>query len=123
MQLMHLPKCVGYDLGNVLSYLPIYDLQVSKESIHRRKHIELTPGSVTLNFLHQSRTLPFKFRTDQVAIAQRDSLYDPSVYIINRKSLLVNKPLVFYNDNSSDIHCLPLVRNTLKWSEGLWGIV
>ena len=120
-QLMHLPKCIGYDLGNVLSYLPIYDLQVSKESIHQQKHIELTPGSVTLNFLCQSRMLPFKFRTNQVAVAQRDCLHDPSVYIINRKSLLVNKPHVFYNDDSSDIHCLPLVRNTLKWSEGFMG--
>ena len=28
---------------------------------------------------------------------------------------------MFYNDDSSDIHCLPLVRNTLKWSEGFMG--
>ena len=73
-----------------------------------------------LNFLHQSRTLPFRLRTDEVAIAQCDVLHNPSIYIINRKSLMVNKPHVFYND-SSDVHCLPLVKNALKWSEGfMW---
>ena len=41
--------------------------------------------------------------------------------MVNRKSLLVNKPHVFYNDDSSQFHCLPLVRNALKWSEGFLG--
>ena len=113
-QLTHLPKFIGYDVGNVLSYLPIYDLNVPKEVLYMRKRTELTPRVTCANFLHQSHTLPFKFRTDQVAVAQRDVLYDPSVYVVNRKSLLVNKPHVFYNNDSSDVHCLPLVRNTLK---------
>ena len=86
-----------------------------------RKCTELTPRVTFANFLRQSRTLPFKFRTDQVAVAQRDVLHDPSVYVVNKKSLLVNKPHMFYDDDSSDIHCLPLVRNTLKWSEGFLG--
>ena len=28
---------------------------------------------------------------------------------------------MFYNDDSSDVHCLPLVKNALKWSEGFMG--
>ena len=34
---------------------------------------------------------------------------------------MVNKPHVFYNVDSSDVHCLPLVKNALKWSEGFMG--
>ena len=48
-------------------------------------------------------------------------LHDPSVYIINRKSLLVNKPHVYYNEDSSNVHCAPLSTNVLKWSEGFLG--
>ena len=44
-------------------------------------------------------------------------LHDPSVYIINRKSLLVNKPHVYYNEDSSNVHCAPLSTNVLKWIE------
>ena len=36
-QLTHLPKCVGYDVGNVLSYLPIYDLNVPRDLQYARK--------------------------------------------------------------------------------------
>ena len=32
-QLTHLPKCI-YDIGNILSYLPIYDLNVPKEVLY-----------------------------------------------------------------------------------------
>ena len=60
-------------------------------------------------------------QTDEVAVAQCDFLHDPSIYIINRKSIMVNKPHVFYNNDLSDVHCLPLVKNTLKWSEGFMG--
>ena len=43
------------------------------------------------------------------------------MYVVNRKSLLVNKPHVFYNKESLDVHCGPLVNNVLKWSEGFLG--
>ena len=35
--------------------------------------------------------------------------------------MLVNKPCVYYNDDSCDTHCGPLSMNTLKWSEGFLG--
>ena len=120
-QLTHLPKCIGYDWGNVLSYLPIYDLNISNEANYHQKRMGLTSRSVHANLLRQVKTLPFKFRTDDVAVAQRDCLNDPSVYVVNRKSLLVNKPHIFYNDDSSNVHCLPLQRNSLKWSKGFLG--
>ena len=120
-QLSHLPKCIGYDVGNLLSYMPIYDLHVDQRVLYYKKQIELTPPKVLSNFLCQSRTLPFKFRSDEVAVAQCNVLHDPSVYIISRKSLIVNKPHMFYNDDSSDMHCLPLNKNVLKWSEGFMG--
>ena len=65
--------------------------------------------------------LPFNLCSDPVAVVQRDVLHDPSVYVINRKSVLVNKPCVYYNDDSCDTHCGPLSMNTLKWSEGFLG--
>ena len=34
---------------------------------------------------------------------------------------MVNKSHVFYNDNSYDVHCLPSVKNALKWCEGFMG--
>ena len=120
-QLSHLPKCIGYNIGNILSYMPIYDLHANQRVLYYKKRIELTPPKVLSNFLRQSRTLPFKFRSDKVPVAQCDVLHDPSVYIINRKSLIINKPQVFYNDDSSDVHCLPLNKNVLKWSEGFMG--
>ena len=54
-------------------------------------------------------------------MVQRDVLHNPSVYVINRKSVLVNKPCVYYNDDSCDIHCGLLSMNALKWSEGFLG--
>ena len=65
--------------------------------------------------------LPFDLHSDPVAVFQRDVLHDPSVYVINRKSVLVNKPCVYYNNNSCNTHCGPLSMNALKWSEGLLG--
>ena len=61
--------------------------------------------------------MPFNLRSDPVAVVQRDVLHNPSVYVINKKSVLVNKPCVYYNDDSCDIHCGPLSMNALKWSE------
>ena len=34
---------------------------------------------------------------------------------------MVNKPQVFYNDDSSNLLCAPLCTNSLKWSEGFLG--
>ena len=120
-QLTHLPKFISSDVGNLLAYRPIYDSTTNESDLYLIKRSELTSSKVMLNFLRQSHTLPFRLRTDEVAVAQRDVLHDPSIYIINRKSLMVNKPHVFYNDDSSDVHCLPLAKNALKWSEGFMG--
>ena len=82
---------------------------------------ELTASKTLLDFLCQTHMLPFRLRSNAVAIAQRDVLHDPSIYVINRKTLIVNRPHVFYNDDSSDVSCTPLLRNSLKWSEGFMG--
>ena len=63
----------------------------------------------------------FNLCSDLVAVVQHDVLHDPSVYVINRKSVLVNKPCVYYNDDLCDTHCGPLSMNALKWSEGFLG--
>ena len=58
-QLSHLPRCIGYDTGNMLLYLPVYDVNGqchrTKESInsrwlkeiflnkHERNHFEDNP--------------------------------------------------------------------------------
>ena len=41
--------------------------------------------------------------------------------MINRKSLVINKPQIFYNDDSLDYYCLSLATNSLKWSESFLG--
>ena len=69
----------------------------------------------------EAPVLPFNLCSDPVAVVQHDVLHDPSVYVINRKSVLVNKPCVYYNDDSCDTHCRPLSINALKWSEGFLG--
>ena len=56
-----------------------------------------------------------------MALAQRDCLNDPSIYVVNRKSLLGNKSQVFYNDDSLNLLCAPLCTNSLKWSESFLG--
>ena len=58
--------------------------------------------------------LSFNLCSDPVAVVQRDVLHDPSIYVINRKNVLVKKPCVYYNDDSCDTHCGPLSMNTLK---------
>ena len=72
------------------------------------------------SFFHQVNKLPFSARSDSVTLAQRDCLNDPSVYVINRKSLIANKSQVFYNDDASKLFCAPLMTNSLKWSESFW---
>ena len=52
---------------------------------------------------------------------QRDSLHDPSVYVINRKLVLISKSQVFYNDDSLNVYCAPLSTNALKCSESFLG--
>ena len=122
-QLTHLPKMLGYDIGNILTYSPLYDARPNKNLNYFRKRERLTLLTVVSSFLEQSQALPFKYRTDEIVYAQRDVLHHPSMYVVNRKSLIVNKPHVFYNDDSHEVHCLPLplARNALKWSEGFLG--
>ena len=43
------------------------------------------------------------------------------MYVVNRKSLMVNKTQVNYNDDSSNVLCAPLSVNMLKWSESFMG--
>ena len=54
-------------------------------------------------------------------VIQRDPLNDPSVYVINRKSLLRNKVQVNYNDDQSPHLCSALSVNCFKWSESFLG--
>ena len=115
--LTHLTKCGGYDCGELLSNLPMYDVSASTSSIHAHKKLNLIPQSVHANFLRECRNYFFQDRSDAMAIAQKDCLHNPSLYVLNRKSLIWNKSQVFYNDNSSYVHCLPLCINSLKWSE------
>ena len=63
----------------------------------------------------------FRHRTDTSAIMQREPLNEPSVYVVNRRSLLTNKPQVFYNDDSSFVYSTALATNALKWSESVLG--
>ena len=46
---------------------------------------------------------------------------DPSIYLVNRKSLIANKAQVFYNDDTSKLFCAPLMANSLKCSESFLG--
>ena len=59
----------------------------------------LTSRAIHLRMLYETRNEFFANRSDSVGMAQRDCLNDPSVYVINRKSLMVNKPQVSYNDD------------------------
>ena len=118
-QLTHIPQLIGYDYGNVLTY---------SEHIDNQPNNLEAPIKTTLhgpNLMRALRkevpVLPFNLCSDPVAVVQRDVLHDPSIYVINRKSVLVNKPCVYYNDDSCDIHCGPLSMNALKWSEGFLG--
>ena len=113
-QLSHLPNRIGYDPSNLLSYIPLYENKTSTKAI-------ITQCHVYESFFYQTAHKPFRERSDLVALAQRDCLNDPSIYVINRKSLLVTKSQVFYNDDSSNLLCVPLCTNSLKWSESFLG--
>ena len=52
---------------------------------------------------------------------QSEPLNDSSVYVVNRRSLLTNKPQVFYNDDLSFVYSAPLATNALKWMESILG--
>ena len=79
----------------------------------------ITESRVYESFFYETAHRSFRCRSDSVALAQRDCLNDPSVYVVNRKSLMVNKTQVNYNNDSSNVLCAPLSVNTLKWSESL----
>ena len=119
-QLSHSPRLIGYDFGNVLTYRSVSDNEEGARlyDLHRSS---LSNTSVMKKLFHETSELPFNLRSDSVAIIQCNVLHNPSMYVINRKSLLVNKPHVFYNEDSLDVHCGPLVNNVLKWSEGFLG--
>ena len=72
-------------------------------------------------FFYETKHKQFKDRSNSVAVAQRDFLNDPSIHIVNRKSLCMNKPQIFYNDDSLNLMCVALTANSLKWSEGFLG--
>ena len=115
-QLSHLPRLNGYDPGNLLSYIPLYGNRTSTKDL-------ITEHRLYESFFHQVYQRPFSARSDSIALAQRDCLNDPSVYVINRKSLIANKSQVFYNDDTSKLFCAPLMTNSLKWSESFLGDV
>ena len=113
-QLTHLPKMISYGPGNLLSYIPLYENRVSTK--------ELMGGQrVYESFFNEIQNRSFRNRSDSVALAQRDCLNDPSIYVVNHKSLLVNKMQVNYDDDCSPLLCTVLLTNTLKWSESFLG--
>ena len=113
-QLSHLPKMMGYDPGNLLSYLPLYN--VNGQEICSKSSI--TSQNVHERFFYETKHKQFKDRLNSVAVAQRDFLNDPSIDVVNRKSLRTNKLQIFYNDDLLNLMC---VANSLKWSEGFLG--
>ena len=108
---------MGYDPGNLLLYLSLYDVNgremCSKSSINS--------SNVHERFFYETKHKQFNEGSDSVAVAQRDFLNDPSVYVVNRKSLCTNKPQIFYNNDSLNLMCAALTTNSLKWSEGFLG--
>ena len=111
---------IGYDYGNVLTYSEHIDNQ---QPNNLEAHIKtMLHGPNLMRALHKEvSVLPFNLHSDPVAVVQRDVLHDLSIYVINRKSVLVNKPCVYCNDDLCDTHCGPLSMNALKWSEGFLG--
>ena len=75
----------------------------------------------TRTLLYETKHKQFKDRLSSVAVAQRDFLNDPSIYVVNRKSSCTDKPQIFYNDDSLNLMCAALTANLLKWSEGFLG--
>ena len=120
-QLTYIPQLIGYDYGNLLTYSEHIDNQPNnleariKTTLHGPNLIRALRKEVPL--------LPFNLCSDPVAVVQHDVLHDPSIYVINRKSVLVNKLCVYYNDDSCDTHCGPLSMNALKWSEFSLGTI
>ena len=106
MQLTHLPRLVAFDAGNMLTFGEDPTL-LSEEAVN---HMFLKDLNRAL-----------RHRTDTSAIVQREPLNEPSVYVVNRRSLLTNKPQVFYNDDSSFVYSAALATNALKWSESMLG--
>ena len=109
-QLTHLPRMLGYDFGNILSYDDTNEdrLNNSMEATYLRS-------------LFREVFIPFNQRSNAVALQQCKILRDDSMYVINRRSLIVNKCQVFYNDDSSSIYSAALATNALKWSESVLG--
>ena len=105
-QLTHLPRLVAFDAGNMLTFGED-PTRLSEEAVNR-------------TFL-KDLNREFRHRTDTSAIVQREPLNEPSVYVVNRRSLLTNKPQVFYNDDSSFVYSAALATNALKWSESVLG--
>ena len=106
MQLTHLPRLMAFDAGNMLTF--------------GEDHTCLSEEAVNRTFL-KDLNREFRHRTDMSAIVQREPLNEPSVYVVNRRSLLTNKPQVFYNDDSSFVYSTALATNALKWSESVLG--
>ena len=94
-----------------MSYLTVYDVNLNTKCNTKLRE---NSRSVHLNFFQEARNKFFNNRSDSVAMAQPDCLNDASVYVINKKFLLVNKPQVFYNDDSLDSYYLPSATNSLK---------
>ena len=103
-QLSHVPRLVAFDPGNMLTYGEEF---MSEETINRTFLKDLSKD--------------YKLRTDMSAIVQREPLNKSSVYVMNRRSLIVNKPQVFYNDDSSLVYSAALTTNALKWTESVLG--
>ena len=79
-QLTHLPKLVAFDPGNMLTYGED-PTRLSEENVNRTFMSDLE--------------LEFRQRTDTSVLVQREPLNESSMYIVNRRSLLTNKPQVF----------------------------
>ena len=66
-QLSHLPHCIGYDCGNLMSFLPVYDVNLNmKCNIKLRQNSR----SVHLNFFQEARNKFFNDRSDSVVVGQ-----------------------------------------------------
>ena len=105
-QLTHLSKLVAFDPGNMLTYGED-STRLSEENVNRTFMSDLK--------------LEFRQRSDMSAVVQREPLNESSMYVVNRRSLLTNKPQVFYNDDSNIVYSTPLATNALKWTESVLG--
>ena len=76
----HLPILNGYDYGKLLSYIPLYGIRMSTKDL-------ITECRFYKSSFHEVSQCPFSAGSDSVALAQRDCLNDPSVYLINRSIL------------------------------------